>query len=254
MSRSFSDAMTKPLDELIKRLGITFSDQRLLEQALTHSSFLNERVDERLSLSSNERLEFLGDAIVNFLATRLVFERFPDAGEGDLTAWRSALIRAETLAGFARQYDLGSHVLLARGEELSGARQRSTLLADTFEAVIAAVFLDQGLEAVQNVLQPLLEEALAAQQRRGPPIDYKSKLQARIQAERGITPRYRMIGKSGPEHQPEFVLEALAGEESLGIGRGSSKQAAEQAAAQAALDALDRDENAGVPGATLQDG
>jgi ribonuclease-3 len=234
--------MKKPLDELCKRLNVTFSDQRLLQQALTHSSFLNERVDERLSLSSNERLEFFGDAIVNFLATRVVFERFPDDGEGKLTAWRSVLIRTETLAGFAQRYDLGSHVLLARGEELSGARQRPALLADAFEAVVAAIFIDQGLDAVQEFLLPLFEEALATLQQQGPPVDYKSELQKRIQAERGITPRYRMIERSGPEHQPEFMFEALAGDESLGKGRGSSKQAAEQDAARDALHRL------GVPG------
>ncbi|MDW8145297.1 MAG: ribonuclease III [Roseiflexaceae bacterium] len=231
--------MKKPLDELCKRLNVTFSDQRLLQQALTHSSFLNERVEERLSFSSNERLEFLGDAIVNFLATKLVFERFPAAGEGDLTAWRSALIRTETLASFARRYELGSYVLLARGEELSGARQRPALLADAFEAVVAAIFIDQGLDAVQQFLLPLFEEALATLQQRGLPVDYKSKLQARIQAERGITPRYRMVERSGPEHQPEFTFEALAGDKSLGRGRGSSRQAAEQDAARVALDRLE---------------
>jgi len=231
--------MKKPLDELCTRLGVTFSDQRLLQQALTHSSFLNERVHERLSLSSNERLEFLGDAIVNFLATRLLFEHFPDAGEGDLTAWRSALIRTETLAGFAQRYDIGSHVLLARGEETSGARQRQSLLADVFEAVVAAMLLDQGLDAVQAFLLPLFEETLATLQEQGLPIDYKSKLQARIQAERGITPRYRMIDRSGPEHQPEFTVEVYAGDERLGIGKGPRKPMAEQEAARAAFDALE---------------
>lgn len=243
MSRSSSDATKKPLDELCARLNVAFSDHRLLQQALTHSSFLNERVDERHALSSNERLEFLGDAIVNFLATRLVFEHFPDASEGDLTAWRSALIRTETLAGFAQRYDLGSHVLLARGEEASGARQRPALLADTFEAVVAAVFIDQGLDAVQTLLLPLFDEVLAALQKQGPPLDYKSKLQARIQAERGITPRYRTIRQSGPEHQPEFTSEVLAGDETLGRGRGLSKPKAEQDAAREALDRLERTEN-----------
>lgn len=231
--------MKKSLDDLCARLHVTFSDQRLLQQALTHSSFLNERVDERLSLSSNERLEFLGDAIVNVLATRLVFERFPDAGEGELTAWRSALIRTETLAGFAQRYDLGSHMLLARGEESSGARKRPALLADAFEAVVAAIFLDQGLNAVQEFLLPLFEETLTTLQQQGPPVDYKSELQKRIQAERGITPRYRMIERSGPEHQPEFTFEALAGDEALGRGRGSSKQAAEQDAAREAIKRLE---------------
>jgi ribonuclease-3 len=153
--------MRKSVDELSARLGVTFSDQRLLEQALTHSSFLNEHVEERMHLDSNERLEFLGDAIINFLAARLVFERFPDAGEGELTAWRTALIRTETLASFAQRYNLGAYVLLARGEESSGARQRPALLADTFEAVIAALFLDQGLNAVRTFLLPLFEAELA---------------------------------------------------------------------------------------------
>jgi len=230
--------MRKPVDELSGRLGVAFSDQRLLEQALTHSSFLNERVEERMHLDSNERLEFLGDAIINFLAARLVFERFPDAGEGELTAWRTALIRTETLASFAQRYNLGAYVLLARGEESSGARQRPALLADTFEAVIAALFLDQGLNAVRTFLLPLFEAELASLPDRTLPVDYKSKLQARIQAERRVTPRYHEIDRSGPEHRPEFTVEVRAGEERLGTGKGPSKQAAEQAAARAALDAL----------------
>jgi len=239
MYRSSSDAMRKSVDELSARLGVTFSDQRLLEQALTHSSFLNEHVEERMHLDSNERLEFLGDAIINFLAARLVFERFPDAGEGELTAWRTALIRTETLAGFAQRYNLGAYVLLARGEESSGARQRQALLADTFEAVIAALFLDQGLDAVRTFLLPLFEAELASLPDRTLPVDYKSRLQARIQAERRVTPRYHEIDRSGPEHRPEFTVEVRAGEERLGTGKGPSKQAAEQAAARAALDALE---------------
>ncbi|MGQ9550573.1 MAG: ribonuclease III [Roseiflexus sp.] len=230
--------MRKSIDELSGRLGVTFSDRRLLEQALTHSSFLNERVEERIHLASNERLEFLGDAIINSLAARLVFERFPDAGEGDLTTWRTALIRTETLAGFAQRYDLGAYVLMARGEESSGARRRQALLADTFEAVVAALFLDQGLDAVQTFLLPLFEAELVSLRDRKLPVDYKSRLQALIQAERRVTPRYHEIDRSGPEHRPEFTVEVRAGDERLGTGKGPSKQAAEQAAARAALDAL----------------
>lgn len=238
MCRLCSGATMAALDTLIARLGVTFADPGLLQRALTHSSYLNERIEERLHLASNERLEFLGDAVVNYLAATLVYQRFPSAGEGELTAWRTALVRTEMLAGLARRYDLGTYVLLARGEELSGARRRPSLLADTFEAVVAAMYLDGGLDAVRAFLSPLFEAELTQLQTYGPPVDYKSALQSRIQAERGVTPRYRTLEVIGPEHQREFTVEALAGEESLGVGRGPSKQAAAQAAARAALEAL----------------
>lgn len=240
MHRLYSAAMMAPLDELSARLGVAFADIDLLRRALIHRSYLNERVEERMRLADNERLEFLGDTVVNYLAAMLVFEHFPSAGEGELTAWRTALVRTETLADLARRFDLGSYVFLARGEDLSGARRRATLLADTFEAVVAAIALDRGIEAARAFLLPLFEAELAILRAHGPPLDYKSALQSRIQADRGITPRYRTLQVVGPEHQRRFTLEVLAGDEPLGVGQGASKQAAAQAAARAALEALER--------------
>jgi ribonuclease-3 len=224
------------LDTLIARLGVSFSNQRLLRSALVHRSFLHEHPEQANDLASNERLEFLGDAIANYTAATLVFERFPERGEGDLTVLRAALINTSTLAGFARSFGLGAYIRLSKGDDASQGRERDTLLADTFEALVAAIALDSGLAAAQAFLMPLFEQELEHIQAYGLPLDYKSRLQQRIQAERNITPRYHTVSVSGPEHRREFVIEVLAGDEHLGIGRGLSKQAAAQAAAQAALE------------------
>jgi ribonuclease III len=223
------------LDTLMQRLGVTFNDPRLLQSALVHRSFLHEHPERTLDLTSNERLEFLGDAILNFVAARRVFDRFPDRGEGELTGLRSALVKTTTLASFARDLRLGDYVRLSKGEDISGARQRDTMLADTFEALLAAIFLDSGLETVQRFVGPLLDQQIDAITAHGLVMDYKSRLQERVQAERGITPRYQTVSVSGPDHRREFTVEALAGGERLGRGQGPSKQAAAQAAAQAAL-------------------
>lgn len=227
------------LDTLMQRLGVTFANPRLLQSALVHSSFLHEHPDQTLDLTNNERLEFLGDAILNFTAATRVFERFPDRGEGELTTLRSALVKTTTLAGFARELGLGAYIRLSKGEESSGARQRDALLADTFEAVIAAIYLDGSFETVQRFVGPLLDREIEAIAARGLVLDYKSRLQERVQAARSITPRYRTVSVTGPDHRREFTIEVLAGDEPLGLGMGPSKQAAAQAAAQAALEQLD---------------
>jgi ribonuclease-3 len=225
------------IEGLRASLGVSIRPQ-LLEEALTHSSYLNERVGERLALSSNERLEFLGDSIVNAVAAALLYAELPQADEGRLTAMRTRLVRTETLAAFARRFDLGRYVRMGRGEELGGARERDSMLADTFEALAAAVFLEGGLQAAQAFLLPLFEQELAAVMARGLQPDYKSALLVRIQGERNITPRYRTVAVGGPEHRREFTVEVLAADDILGVGQGSSKQAAQQAAAQAALERL----------------
>jgi len=147
------------LDTLIARLGVSFSNQRLLRSALVHRSFLHEHPEQAIELASNERLEFLGDAIINYTAATLVFERFPERGEGDLTLLRAALINTSTLAGFARMFDLGIYIRMSRGDEAGNGRQRDALLADTFEAVVAAIGLDSGLAAAQAFLMPLFERS-----------------------------------------------------------------------------------------------
>ena len=224
------------LERLTEQLGVAFADQRLLRSALVHRSFVHEHPEQATDLIDNERLEFLGDSVINYIAAALVFARFADRGEGELTMLRSALINTATLAGFARSLDLGAYIRLSKGDEASNGRQRDALLADTFEALLAALYLDQGLEAAQAFVLPLFERELARIEAQGLPLDYKSRLQQRVQAERNITPRYHTVSVTGPEHRREFVIEVLACDESLGVGRGSSKQAAAQAAAQAALE------------------
>jgi len=226
------------LERLTEQLGVTFADQRLLRSAFVHRSFVHEHPDQAVDLIDNERLEFLGDSVINYIAAALVFARYADRGEGQLTMLRSALINTATLAGFARSFDLGAYIRLSKGDEASNGRQRDPLLADTFEALVAALYLDQGLDAAQAFVLPLFERELAQIEARGLPLDYKSRLQQRIQADCNITPRYQTVSVTGPEHRREFVIEVLAGDERLGIGQGASKQAAAQAAAQAALEQL----------------
>lgn len=228
-----------PLDRLQTSLGLFFSDPNLLQSALIHSSFLHERPDQGVGLIDGERLEFLGDAILNYLTAALLFERYPQRGEGELTTLRSALVKTTTLAEFARTINLGAYVRLSKGEEQSGARERDALLADTFEALVAAVYLDQGIDAAQLFVAQFFEPQLAEIDANGLALDYKSQLQQRIQAERNITPRYYVIAETGSDPRREYTMAVLAGDEQLGVGAGPSKQAAAQAAARLALQQLD---------------
>lgn len=214
-----------------------FRDPSLLVRALTHRSYLNEHPDV---FEDNERLEFLGDAVLDFLAAALLYNRLPEMREGRLTRLRAALVRTEQLAALAVQVGLGEHVRLGKGEEEGGGRRRRTLLCDTFEAVVGAYFLDSGIEAVrafiEPLFQPVLDEVLPAEMDN----DAKSRLQEWAQAEHGVTPRYEIVDDSGPDHERTFTAEVFVGEVSWGQGRGSSKRAAEQAAAVEALKRLDQ--------------
>jgi ribonuclease-3 len=226
------------LDTLQIRLGLRFADPKLLQSALVHRSFLHEHPDQGVGLTDAERLEFLGDAILNYLAGALLYDRFPSRGEGELTGLRSALVRTATLAGFARELELGAYIWLSKGEELNGARERDALLADTFEALIAAIYIDQGLETAKIFANLLFDQQIEAIEAHGLALDYKSQLQQRIQAERNVTPRYNVIAEHGQDPRREYTIEVLAGNVRLGAGQGPSKQAAAQAAAQAALELL----------------
>ena len=226
------------LDTLQTRLGLRFANVQLLRSALTHRSFLHEHPDQGVGLTDGERLEFLGDAILNYLAGSLLYDRFPSHSEGELTGLRSALVRTATLASFARDLGLGTHVRLSKGEEINGARDRDALLADTFEALVAAIYIDQGLETARLFVNLLFEQQIEAIEARGLVLDYKSQLQQRIQAERNLTPRYHVIAEQGQDPRREYTIEVLAGDVRLGAGQGPSKQAAAQAAAQAALESL----------------
>lgn len=225
-------------DSLMQDLGVTFAHPRLLENALIHRSFLHEHPDQVVGLSSNERLEFLGDAILNFITAAWLYERFPSRGEGELTSIRAALVKTTTLARFARELRLGDYIRISRGEDTSAARNRPPLLADVFEAVVGAIYLDQGIEKVRAFVMPFLERELERILAGESEIDYRTRLQEKIQAEHGITPSYQTVSATGPDHRRQFTVEVFLGQESLGRGSGPSKQIAAQSAAQAALESM----------------
>jgi ribonuclease-3 len=214
-------------------LGIAFDDPWLLACALTHRSYLNE--NPALPYPDNERLEFLGDAVVDLIAAAFLFERFPDLREGDLTSLRAALVKGETLARFAVELGLPSHLRLSRGEEQNGARARVPILASAFEAVVGALFLDQGLRAASEfVLRFLAPEAERVHAQRLDR-DAKSVLQELAQGQWHLTPEYRLVHSYGPEHAKMFVVAVFVGATEWGRGVGSSRHRAEIAAAKNAL-------------------
>lgn len=233
---AFCIDMASTLEELI---GIPFNDERLLQSAFVHRSYLHEHPERHPGVSANERLEFLGDSVLNFIAAAWLYTRFPEHSEGELTHLRAALVKTSTLAEFARSLDLGSHIKISRGENTPAARNRAPLLADVFEAVIGAIYLDQGLDAARAFVLPFLERQAAAIEAGQVEIDYRTRLQEQTQARLNLTPVYRTVGVSGPDHLREFTLEVLVGETPMGVGSGPSKQAAAQAAARAALERLD---------------
>jgi ribonuclease-3 len=229
------------IQTLMTLLGVQFNDVGLLESALTHRSFVHEHYESLLQ--PNERLEFLGDSVLNFLTAQHLYHAFPNHSEGQLTAMRASLVRAASLARFAREFQLGTYLKLGKGEEHSGGRERNSLLADAFEAVLAAIYLDQGMDVASRFLLPLLQTEGERLVTEGLLLDDKSRLQERVQSERNQTPRYRTVSAEGPDHSRTFTIEVYAGDEKLGIGVGNSKQLAAQAAARAALEHLDGSAN-----------
>ena len=222
------------LQFLQERLRHEFHDPQLLEQALTHRSYLNEHPEYHLG--HNERLEFLGDAVLDFIVSDMLYARYPEMSEGRMTRIRAALVRTETLAKLARQFNLGDLLKMARGEEESGGRTRKTNLCNTFEALIGALYLDEGAEAVRRVVVPLFEPILDAVIQTHADKDPKSRFQEWSQAELGITPVYHTISSIGEDHDKNFTVEVWVNNAIAGWGSGKSKQAAEQAAARQALE------------------
>ena len=215
------------------RLGVDLTDYDLLSRALTHRSYLNE--NPRADLQDNERLEFLGDAVLDFVVGAYLYQRFPEMDEGGLTALRAALVRTETLATFASELGVGECLRLGIGEAESGGRERPPTLCAAFEAVIGAIYLDRGLAAVRPLVERLAEPALERIMAQSLHKDAKSEFQVWAQGEFNITPRYRVIDARGPDHAKTFTVEVVVGEDVWGVGRGSSKQTAAQAAAEMAL-------------------
>lgn len=215
------------------RIGHQFARRQLLVDALTHSSYAAE--NPAPSVVHNERLEFLGDAVLELVSSDLVYRGLPKADEGDLTNLRAALVRASTLASFARRLDLGAYLRLGRGEEMSGGRDRELLIASAFEAVLGALYLDGGLRAARACVLPLLRDHMARVTSSRRIKDDKSLLQERAQAQLGVTPTYRISSETGPSHDRTFMVEVMLGEFVVARGEGRNKRQAEQSAAHAAL-------------------
>jgi ribonuclease-3 len=233
------DRPADPVAALEARLGLCLPDRAVALAALTHKSYVNEHRAEE-GLADNERLEFLGDAVIDLAVSHRLMARFPTAREGELSKMRAAVVDEQGLSEMARALDLGPLLRLGRGEELTGGRQKSSLLADAMEAVIAAVFVGAGLEPVLGIVDRFLGEAFARASAGTLDRDFKTQLQELAQSRLRATPRYRVVAEHGPDHSKTFEIETDLRGEVVGRGTGRSKKDAEQAAARLALDALAR--------------
>jgi ribonuclease-3 len=224
---------------LEETLAISFSSADLLKQALVHSSFTNE--NPAFGTGHNERLEFLGDAVLDLVVAERIYREFPDVTEGEMTKLRAALVQRDTLARVALGIDLGEFLYLGKGEESSGGRRKPANLAGALEALIAAVYLDQGFSVARDVVIRLLLEEWKKVTGNKTGADFKSRLQEVVQSRFQVTPAYRMVSESGPDHDKNFETEVVAGDSVLGRGIGKSKKSAEMEAARAALISLGAD-------------
>lgn len=229
--------MTNPnpdISKLEKKLKISFPNKKHITYAFIHSSYLNENKGK--GLSSNERLEFLGDTVVSLVISSHLYSTFPDLAEGELTTIRSAVVNTKSLARAAERLDLGSYLMLSRGEEDSGGRINKTLLANTFEALTGAIYLEKGIDKAKEFLEtflvPFINQVLNEESYK----DYKSKLQEIVQEKLKMSPNYELISATGPDHAKEFEIAVTINGKELGRGAGHSKQEAEQNAAQRALE------------------
>ena len=230
---------------------LAFLDKSLLQRAFIHRSYLNEAENDG-TLADNERLEFLGDAVLTFVVSEELFRRFPAYQEGALTNLRAALVRRETLARLAKQLHLGDYLMLGHGEEESGGRQRIATLCATFEALIGALYMDQGSEAVRNFAMALIGEELERVKKDALEKDPKSRLQEWVQSNIGLTPRYKMVESHGPDHAKTFVMQVTIAHQIYGVSAGHSKQDATQAAAAMALYRLAENAPEYVPNPELE--
>ena len=222
------------IKDLETAIGYRFKNIQLLQNALTHSSYANERWHN--SLLSNERLEFLGDSVLGMLVAEYLYHNFPNRPEGELTRMRADMVCEQTLAAAANRIGLGSHLLLGHGEEQGGGRHRNSILADAMESVIAACFLDGGIEAALKVVQQFILVEVPVTKLHN--ADYKTKLQELVQQKKNQVLSYRLAGQSGPDHDKQFDVEVSLNGSVVGSGSGSSKKRAEQMAARSAIEKL----------------
>jgi ribonuclease-3 len=215
------------------KTGLTFKDKSLLTQAFVHRSYINE--NKQSGLSHNERLEFLGDAVLELVITDFLYKKYTNKAEGELTAYRSALVNADTCAKIAIGLGMGEYLMLSKGESKDTGRARQYILANALEALIGAIYLDQGLakanEFIERNFTPMIESIISE----GSHVDAKSLFQEKAQEYDGVTPSYKTIKESGPDHEKRFTVGVYVGKELVATGEGESKQDAEQVAARAAL-------------------
>jgi ribonuclease-3 len=223
---------------LQQKIEIAFNNPALLKSVLIHSSYINEKAG--MGLDSNERLEFLGDAVLGLVIAQKLFQDFPQSTEGELTRLRSALVRRETLAHIAATINLGEYLVMGKGEEGGGGRNKQANLAGALEALIGAIYLDQNIGVVRNFIFKLFGQEIYKQAHLGVNTDYKSILQEVIQAEHQIAPSYHLIEATGPDHAKQFVVEVREGNNILARGTGKSKKIAEMEAARAVLESLNK--------------
>ena len=227
-----------PQERLEAAIGYTFRDPALLRRAMTHSSHSNETGERNHHLLCNERLEFLGDSVLSIVVSRYLYTAYPQMGEGSLTNMRKDVVCAEALARYARYIGIGDCLLLGKGEIQSGGRDKENILADAFEALLAAVYLDagdRGMEIIANFLLPMVQKDLSELESKGIDGDYKTPLQQLVQQTEGDVLEYVLIRSEGPDHQKIFEVEVRVNSNPCGRGVGTSKRKAEQAAAKAAL-------------------
>ena len=227
--------MRKRFLTLQKQLGVSFQNEKLLFQAFTHSSYVNEH--RKMRYQDNERLEFLGDAVLELTVSQYLFEQYANMSEGELTKLRANIVCESSLVLFANELKFGDYVLLGKGEEITGGRTRPALLADVFEAFIGALYLDRGLDEVRKFLEkvvlPKIRSGIFSQV-----TDYKGLLQERVQRDNSGCIEYMIVAESGPAHNRFFVSRVLLNQHEIGEGKGKSKKEAEQQAAKIALDQM----------------
>lgn len=219
--------------ELEKKIKMTFTNRMILDMAFVHKSYVNEHRDKKRE--HNERLEFLGDAVLELVVTEYLYKNYPDKEEGVLTNWRSALVKGKHLAEISQKLDLGLYLYLSRGEERSGGRKKNYILANVLEALIGAIYLDKDYKAAHSFIDEFILKKLEIILEKGLHIDAKSHFQEVAQELLGLTPEYKLIKEEGPDHNKAFTMGAYLGNECVAEGIGSSKQKAEQEAANAAL-------------------
>ena len=236
MEKNITENLPRPIAEFEERIGYKYDDLNLLQTALTHSSFSNEMKARGQHVDFNERLEFLGDSVLSIIVSDYLFKQFPELPEGDLTKIRASAVCEKTLGKLAADIELGQYMRFGHGEELSHGRERVSILADAFEALLASIYLDSGSrEAVEKFLMPRVIPEIRLFIENGTNKDYKTLLQQIVQQERGEILEYVLIGESGPDHDKCFEVEARLNSNVIGHGKGHSKREAEQMAAKEAL-------------------